>query len=139
MNYERLKQTLRRHEGERSEIYKCSAGFHTIGVGHNLDTMPLSGRVIDLMLDDDIEIAIRDIKRNIHYFDDLSEEVQEVLVNMCFNLGVTRLMKFKKMFEAIEESDWSRAADEALDSKWARQVGNRAEELAGVLRRQSHA
>ena len=91
------------------------------------------------MLDDDIEIAIRDIKRNIHYFDDLSEEVQEVLVNMCFNLGVTRLMKFKKMFEAIEESDWSRAADEALDSKWARQVGNRAEELAGVLRRQPHA
>tara|TARA_B100001094_G_C18171510_1_gene795382 strand:- start:1424 stop:1843 length:420 start_codon:yes stop_codon:yes gene_type:complete len=139
MNYQRLKQSLKRHEGVRDRIYKCSAGYNTIAVGHNLDTMPLSGRVIDLILEDDIEIAIRDIKRNIMYFDDLPEEVQETLVNMCFNLGISRLLLFKNMFEAIQEEDWSRAADEALDSKWAKQVGYRAEELAGVLRRQAHA
>lgn len=139
MNYERLKQTLKRHEGVKHDAYRCSAGYLTIGAGHNLDTMPISGRAIDVILEDDIEIAVRDIKRNIMYFDDLPEEVQEVLVNMCFNLGITRLMKFKNMFEAIQEESWSTAADEALDSKWARQVGARAEELASILRRQSHA
>lgn len=138
MNYERLKQTLTRHEGKRHMMYKCSVGVDTVGVGHAM-TQPLSDRVIDLMLEDDIIIAVEELRRNVMFFDDLPEEAQEVLVNMCFNLGITRLMQFKNMFAAIEEESWSTAANEALDSKWARQVGSRAEELAGVLRRQSHA
>jgi len=138
MNYERLKQTLTRHEGKKHMMYKCSVGVDTVGVGHAM-TQPLSDRVIDLLLEDDIIIAVEDLRRNILFFDDLPEDVQEVLVNMSFNLGISRLLHFKKMFAAIAEEDWSEAADQALDSKWAKQVGARAEELAGVLRRQAHA
>ena len=139
MNIERLKKTLRRHEGVKNSIYKCSAGYHTVGIGHNLDTMPLSDRAIDLILEDDIEIATQDVKRNISFFDDLPTEVQETLVNMCFNLGITRLLMFKNMLKAIENRDWKRASEEALDSRWAKQVGDRAIELASVLEDQCYA
>lgn len=137
MDYDRLKATLKRHEGVRYEMYKCSEGFETIGAGHNLSTMPISGRAVDIILEDDIEIAVTDIKRNIMYFDDLPPGIQEALVNMCFNLGISRLMGFKKMWKAIEEQDYAEASNQALDSKWASQVHGRAVELAAVIR--SHA
>ena len=129
MNIERLKETLRRHEGVKNSIYKCSAGYYTVGIGHNLDTMPLSDRAIDLILEDDIEIATQDVKRNISFFDDLPTEVQETLVNMCFNLGGTRLSKFRNMLEACRAHDWKKMAVEMEDSKWFGQVGRRSLEL----------
>ena len=138
MDIERLKETLKRHEGVRTMPYKCTANCLTTGVGHNLDTMPLTLRAIEVILEDDIEIAVKDLRRNLMFFDDLPGKVQEVLVNMAFNLGITRLMQFEKMLSAIADQRWDQAADEALDSRWARQVGNRSIELADVLRSQSN-
>ena len=138
MDIERLKETLKRHEGVRTMPYKCTANCLTTGVGHNLDTMPLTMRAIEVILEDDIEIAVKDLRRNLMFFDDLPGKVQEVLVNMAFNLGITRLMQFEKMLSAIADQRWDQAADEALDSRWARQVGNRSIELANVLRSQSN-
>lgn len=138
MDIERLKETLKRHEGVRTMPYKCTANCLTTGVGHNLDTMPLTMRAIEVILEDDIEIAVKDLRRNLMFFDDLPGKVQEVLVNMAFNLGITRLMQFEKMLSAIADQRWDQAADEALDSRWARQVGNRSIELADVLRSQSN-
>ena len=138
MNIERLKETLKRHEGVRTMPYKCTANCLTTGVGHNLDTMPLSMRAIEVILEDDIEIALKDLRRNLMFFDDLPAQVQEVLVNMAFNLGISRLMQFEKMLKAIAGQLWDQAADEALDSRWARQVGDRAIELSEVLRGQSN-
>lgn len=138
MNIERLKETLKRHEGVRTMPYKCTANCLTTGVGHNLDTMPLSMRAIEVILEDDIEIALEDLRRNLMFFDDLPAKVQEVLVNMAFNLGISRLMGFKKMLTAIAGQLWEEAAEQALDSKWARQVGDRAIELSEVLRSQSN-
>ena len=62
-------------------------GYRTIGVGHNLDTKPISKHVSDLMLEDDVEDAIADCKRNICFFDDLDDACQEALVNLCFNMS----------------------------------------------------
>ena len=138
MDIERLKDTLKRHEGVRTMPYKCTADCLTTGVGHNLDTMPLSMRAIEVILEDDIEIALKDLRRNLMFFDDLPEQVKEVLVNMSFNLGISRLMHFRKMLSAISSELWEEAAEQALDSKWASQVGSRATELAEVLRRQAH-
>ena len=88
---------------------------------------------INLMLDNDIVECEKLLQANIKGWVTLHQERQNVLINMCFNLGITRLLRFKKMFKAISESNWDTTADEMLDSKWARQVGDRAIELSTIM------
>ncbi len=134
MNLERLKETLKKHEGEKLEIYKCSMGYQTIGVGHNLDTKPISKRVSDLMLEDDVEDSIADCKRNISFFDALDDVCQEALVNLCFNMGIAKLMQFKKTLAHLQDGNREKAANELLDSRYATQVGYRAIEVASMIK-----
>ena len=67
-------------------------------------------------------------------FDTLSTNRQNVLVNMAFNLGIYGLLRFKKMLLAVEKQDWDEAANQMLDSRWSKQVGNRSKELADIMR-----
>jgi lysozyme len=104
----------------------------TIGVGRNIDPnggLGLSEDEIDYLLENDLRRCERELGR-FSWFDDLDMVRQDALINMCFNLGFTRLLKFKNMLAAIAEGRYSLAAVEALDSKWAKQVGDRAKELA---------
>jgi lysozyme len=109
-------------------------GYQTIGVGHNLDTKPISKRVSDLMLEDDIEDAIADCKRNISFFDSLDDDCQEALVNLCFNMGIAKLMQFKKTLAFLQDGNREKAANELLDSRYATQVGYRAIEVASMIK-----
>jgi lysozyme len=123
---------LKRHEGSRTHVYECPAGYMTIGVGRNIDPnggLGLSEDEIDYLLENDLRRCERELGR-FSWFDDLDMIRQDALINMCFNLGFTRLLKFKNMLAAIAEGRYSLAAVEALDSKWAKQVGDRAKELA---------
>ena len=135
MNVENVKQTLVKHEGLRLHMYQDSVGIWTIGVGHNLEDKGISERVAALMLEDDIEDALTDLQRNINFFDELPEQAQEALVNLCFNLGIPRLMQFKKTLAFLKECKWEKAANELLDSRYASQVGYRAVEVAQMIRR----
>ena len=134
MNLERIKATLTKHEGLRLQMYKCSVGIYTIGVGHNLEDKGISERAAQVMLEDDIEDAITDLERNISYFKDLPTLVQEALVNLCFNLGMPRLMQFKKTLAYLKAGKYEKAANEVLDSRYASQVGYRALEVAEMIR-----
>ena len=131
-------------EGIVNEIYKDHLGYDTFGVGHLiLESDPEYGqpvgtdispeRVADAF-DDDLDIAISECETlyGAAWFY-LPEEVQEILVNMLFNMGRPRLTKFKKMNSAIEAGDWKTAAVEGRDSRWYDQVGARAERLMGRL------
>lgn len=123
---------LKRHEGSRTHVYECPAGYMTIGVGRNIDPnggLGLSEDEIDYLLENDLRRCERELGR-FSWFDDLDVIRQDALINMCFNLGFTRLLKFKNMLAAIAEGRYSLAAVEALDSKWAKQVGDRAKEIA---------
>ena len=134
MNMERLTETLIRHEGLRLEPYRCTEGKLTIGVGHNLDDNPISKRAAMLILEDDIAHCLVDLRNNISGFIYMPPIVQEVLVNLCFNMGINRLLGFKKTLGHLREGNYPAAADELLDSRYARQVGRRANELADTLR-----
>ena len=134
MDMERLKSTLVRHEGEKLTMYKCSMGYNTIGVGHNLDSKPISERVSRLMLEDDIEDAVADCKRNISFFDDLDANCQEALVNLCFNMGIKTLLQFKRTLTYLRHGQREKAANELLDSRYATQVGYRAVEVAAMIK-----
>lgn len=125
-----LKADLVRDEGLRLKPYRDTVGKLTIGVGRNLDDVGISDAEAGHLLGNDISGVLADLDRALPWWRGLSEARQRALANMCFNLGLTRLQGFKKMLAALEAGDWPAAAREALDSKWARQVGARATRIA---------
>lgn len=140
MNRESVYEQLKIDEGVVYEIYEDHLGYPTFGVGHLiLDTDPEHGQPIGTPVSEervrecfekDLDIAIRECE--ILYGEawiGFPGEVQEVLVNMLFNLGRPRLSKFKNFNAKLMEGKWAEAAPEGLDSLWARQVGNRANRL----------
>lgn len=128
-----LNTMLRRDEGVKAHPYTDSVGILTIGVGRNLEDVGLRQDEIDYLLTNDIRVAMLDCKRLCDDFDALSDNRQRALINMAFNLGRSRLAGFKNMWAAIERGDFAEAASQALDSKWARQVGSRANRIADLL------
>ena len=133
MDYDKLRTLLRKHEGYKEKIYTCSAGKITIGVGHNLTDLGLDPDVIELQFAHDIESAINTCKSLFDTWHNLPDMVQVVLADMAFNLGFHRLSKFRRMIKAVNANDFQTASIEMLDSKWANQVGDRANELSEIM------
>ena len=128
----KLIEQLKMHEGFRSKPYKCTAGKLTIGYGRNIEDVGISKEEAELLLQSDIVNCVGLLASNNLLYG--ASDRDDVLVNMCFNLGINRLLKFKKMIAAYKAGDYELAAKEMLDSKWARQVPNRAKELAEQMR-----
>ena len=137
MNNDKLIEMLKIHEGVETHAYKCSASKITIGVGRNIDPeggIGLSEDEIDYLLQNDIDRIITELDFEYGWFSELNEARQDAMIDISFNLGQTRLRKFQKALTAMAKSDWDTAADEVMDSKWSKQVGNRAKELTEIIR-----
>ena len=130
---EKLAERLRQSEGLSFMPYQCPEGYLTIGYGHNLEANGISLEAAELLLKQDIEIAVRQVKNAFIWWPKLDEARMSVLVDMCFNMGITKLCGFKKMLSALEAGDYKTAAKEMLNSKWAQQVGRRAVELSKIM------
>jgi len=133
MNREKLIEELKRDEGEVLTLYKCSAGKNTIGVGRNVDDRGITVEESDFLLNNDIDLCVEELQTTFAWFNNLTSTRKRVLVNMCFNLGLSRLLGFKKFLAAIEKGDWEEAGVQMLDSKWSRQVGARSHRLKDLL------
>ena len=133
MNIPALKEQLARHEGVRLAPYRDSVGKLTIGIGRNLDDVGISEAEARVLLENDIIVVLADLDRQLPWWRTLSETRQLVLADMCFNLGIRRLAGFQKTLAAMQQGDWTTAAREMLDSKWAEQVGRRAQTLAQMM------
>jgi len=145
LNREAVFEQLKIDEGVVYEIYNDHLGYPTFGVGHLVlesdpeygqpTGTPVEEQRVKECFENDLDIAIGEC--NALYeggeFNDLPDEVQQILVNMMFNMGRTRLSKFKKMHAAILDGDWKTAAVEGRDSRWYKQVTNRAERLMSRL------
>jgi lysozyme len=123
---------LERDEGIRNKPYLDTVGKVTIGVGRNLDDKGLSQEEIGFLLQNDITDSLKEAKK-FAWFEGLDLERQRVVVNMIFNLGPFRFKRFRKMLEALAKQDYKTARDEMLDSRWAVQVGSRADRLAEIM------
>lgn len=144
MNKTAVFEQLKIDEGVVYEIYLDHLGYPTFGVGHLvLDSDPEHGEPVGTPVseervkecfDQDIETAIGECEVLWEDFSDFPGEVQEILVNMMFNMGRPRLTGFKNFRAALADGDWDRAADEMVDSRWYRQVGKRAERLEERMR-----
>jgi len=135
MDRQLLRSQLERHEGLRLKPYLDTAvpPRLTIGYGRNLDDVGISREEAECMLANDIDKVERELD-TIDEYVALDRIRQTVIANMTFNLGFHGLMQFKRMWAAIGRCDYEKAAEEMLKSKWARQVGNRATELADIMR-----
>ena len=139
MDLDKLQEQLAEDEGCKYEIYLDHLGYKTFGVGHLVratdpeNDMDLSTEVSKERVDEcfkaDIAITIEDCNVLYTNFNDIPEEAQLILANMMFNLGRPRLSKFLNLKVAVDDEDWMEASTEMMDSKWARQVPNRAERL----------
>jgi lysozyme len=126
---------LKRHEGFRSKPYRCTAGKLTIGYGRNLDDVGITEVEAEFLLKVDTLRATDSAGDIFPSILSHTENRQIAIINMVFNLGKTRFKKFRKMIDAIKRGDWESAADEAMDSRWYGQVGARAVEIVGLLRK----
>ena len=130
-----IEEKLILEEGLSLSPYEDSMGNMTIGVGHRIKsdwgtiTLKLAGE----LLDEDIKECLKNL-RTLSFFGELDQERQYVLVSMCFNLGFKGLKSFKKMLMALENHNYTIAANEMLDSLWHRQLPKRSEHLAKVMR-----
>ena len=132
----KIKEYIKENEGLRLKPYKCSAGKSTIGWGRNLDDKGISENEAELMLTEDINDCIDSLCSIFNYLGLrlLSEKRQLVLIDMIFNLGASRFSKFKKMIQAVKDRDFEEAAKQLLESRYAKQVPNRANRNAEMMR-----
>lgn len=139
MNRNKLYEEIKADEGEILEVYLDHLGLPTVGIGHLVTQQdeefgkpprtPITAERSQQLFNRDIENAIKDCEQLYGQWHNWPEEVQLIMVNMCFNLGATRLAKFTEMRFQLSQRNWKQAAAEGRDSKWYRQVTNRAERL----------
>ena len=144
MDTQQLRKQLEIDEGVKYVIYLDHLGLPTFGIGHLVTkTDPESGQAVGTPIskervaecfDMDVQSVINDCNKLYEDFEDLPEEVQQIIANMMFNMGYTRLSKFKGMKRGVDSKDWNQAADEMVDSRWYRQVTNRANRLVERMR-----
>lgn len=133
MDIEELRRQLAIDEGYSDKPYRCSEGKLTIGYGRNLKDKGISQAEGDFLLENDIAEVKADLEA-LPIYRQQDKVRRTVLANMCYNLGRPKLLKFKKMWFALSLNDYELAAKEMLDSRWARQVGDRALRLATIMR-----
>lgn len=134
INITEITDLLIKHEDLRTFPYTDTTGHLTIGVGRNITDDGISIDEAMIMLDDDINTKINDLKTHLPYYNLLPDKVQLVLIDMCFNMGIGGLLTFKNTLLLIKTGQYKKAADAMLKSLWAKQVGNRAIEDSNILK-----
>lgn len=154
VDFKGLIERVTENEGYRRDVYKCTAGYDTVGIGFALKDLEidrdLAHKIIEWQIQEGlIHMSLEDSKKKLakelankhlellkkwDWYGDLPPEIKSVVIEMCFNLGDYGFSKFKKAIAHMKQKEWQLAADEMLDSLWARQVKSRANRLATIVR-----
>ena len=129
-----LLKKIKKHEGFRSTVYKCTEGYDTIGYGFAIKDLFLDEDIAELILVRNLAILVERIRKTFPWVNDAPREIQEVVVDMCYQLGVSGFSKFKKTIYLLETEQYEEASIEMLDSLWAKQTPSRAKELSEEVR-----
>ena len=131
--YTELSNHIKEYEGFSRLVYECTSGYATIGYGRNIEQVGISKEEADVMLNNDIAQCLKELRGIMNRFDELPDKAQLVLVDMCYNLGLSKLLNFENMLDAIDAGNWQKASEELLDSRYAKQVKRRARINASYL------
>ena len=142
MDMDRLLESVKKHEGYRNKVYLDTLGKRTVGVGHLCvedfweDDKEYSEKFLLEILEKDLGQAIIGARELMMENDciDLNEKAEEILIEMVFQLGKTGVSKFRNMWKHLSALEYSGAADQMLDSRWAKQTPNRAKDMAHIMR-----
>jgi lysozyme len=134
MNRKKMIAQLRLHEGERLKPYRCTAGKLTIGVGRNLDDRGITSDESAYLLRNDIDSHWNELIKHIPWVETLDDIRQRVMLDMAFNMGIFGLLTFHQTLGHIKVGNYALASSAMLESKWARQVGQRAKRLATMMK-----
>ena len=142
MDMDRLMESVKKHEGYRNKVYLDTLGKRTVGVGHLCvesfweDDKEYEEKFLMEILQKDLQEAIRGARSLMedHGCVDIDEQAEEILIEMVFQLGMTGVSKFKKMWKALAELNYVGASYEMLDSRWAKQTPNRAKAMAKTMK-----
>lgn len=129
-----LEAHLVEDEERRLKLYPDSRGKMTIGIGHNLTDNGISLHICEELFTEDIDIAVAELNRRLPWWTKVDDVRQLVLVDMSFNMGIDRLLEFKKFLAAVEAGDYSTACSEMQNSAWFTEVGQRAVRLQAMMR-----
>ena len=127
-------EQLKIHEGYKPKVYKCTAGVDTIGIGFAIKDLELSEDVCELILKEKLQALEERFEDRFDWFKTSPIEVRNVMLNMAYQLGFRGFCKFKKTLSYLENAEWESASKEMLDSKWAKQTPNRANELSEIIK-----
>lgn len=141
MNLALLEQELRRDEGVRSEPYLDTQGHLTVGIGYNLDahglpdgvTLPLSGSEVSTLFNISVNEVVKGLDAHLPWWTTLDEVRKRVMANMVFNMGIYGVLGFKNTLADIRAGNYAAAAEGMRNSKWFKQVGQRAVRLTKAM------
>ena len=136
MPFEELKERIKKHEGYRVDVYKCSEGFDTGGYGHKIipgEEIPTTEEGWNKLFEKDFQTACEGADRVLGDID-IDTNAKEIIIEMVYQMGESGVSKFKGMLSALSDGRYTDASDEMIDSLWYRQTPNRASELALAMR-----
>lgn len=129
-----LKEAVKLSEGYRARVYKDTLDIDTIGYGFAIKDLELDKDICDMILDKKLNKLIKDVDNKFSFMDDIAVEAQDVVYEMCYQLGINGFSKFKKTIAYLRDEDYKMAAIEMLDSRWAKQTPNRAKRLSNIIK-----
>ena len=134
MNYSRLIDSVKKHEGYRDRVYVDTLGYQTIGYGFAIKDLRLEKDISGIILERKLMFLIGDLYTRHQWIIEMPSKIQEVIVEMCYQLGVGGFSKFKKTIGFLKKGDFGNAGEEMLDSRWRKQTKTRCEYLAKLMK-----
>tara|TARA_R100000951_G_C2645438_1_gene182432 strand:+ start:1884 stop:2288 length:405 start_codon:yes stop_codon:yes gene_type:complete len=128
-----LKDSIKKHEGYVGIVYKDSLGIDTIGYGFAIKDLELDEDICDIILERKLDNLKSMVELKFDWYKYMPQEIKNIVMEMCYQLGVTGFSKFKKTIAYLQNKEWSNASVEMLDSLWAKQTPNRAKEMSKIV------
>ena len=129
-----LLEAVKLSEGFRDRVYKCTEGYYTIGYGFAIKDLIMDEDIAEMILRRKLDSLIDKADKKFIFLKNLPVVVRDVIYEMCYQMGVTGVSKFKKTLAYLENNEFKMAAKEMLDSRWARQTPNRAKKLSEIVK-----
>ena len=129
-----LLDAVKLSEGFRDKVYKCTEGVDTIGYGFAIKDLVMDEDIAEMILRRKLDALIDRVNKRFPFVEEMPEAGQDVIYEMCYQLGVSGVSKFKKTLAYLENKEYRMAASEMLDSKWHRQTPNRSQRLSDIIR-----
>jgi len=132
--FEEIINDIKKHEGFKQKVYKCTEGYDTIGYGFAIKDLIMDEDIANLILMKKLQKLLERVYIAFPWFKDIDNTAKAIVINMCYQLGLRGFSKFKKTIYLLETEQYEEASLEMLDSLWAKQTPNRAKELSETLR-----